>query len=196
MRVFASAGIDESALRALVTHGALALANARDHEQALLRAERDALTGLANYGRIVSALDRELERAQRYGRALAVVMFDVDDLKGWNDRFGHAAGNAALVRIASLLRERSRASDTAARYGGDEFVLVLPETTRDGARAVAEKVRAAFESPSPTGAGAALSVSAGVASTPADGKTAAELMEAADTRLYRAKAEGRNRVIA
>lgn len=184
------------ALRVLAAHGAVALANARAHEAALLRADHDALTGLANYGRIVATLDHELERAQRYRRDLALVMLDVDDLKGWNDRFGHPAGNAALVRLATLLRERSRLSDTAGRYGGDELVLILPETTSDGAQAVAEKVRAAFESLASSDGGASLTVSAGVASAGADGKTGAELLGAADARLYRAKAAGGNRVIA
>ncbi len=184
------------ALRALAAHGAVALANARVHEAALLRADFDALTGLANYGRIVVTLDHELERAQRYGRELALVMFDVDDLKAWNDRFGHPAGNAALVRLARLLGERSRLSDTAGRFGGDELMLILPETTGDGALAVAEKVRAAFESLASGADGASHTVSAGVASASADGKTGAELLSAADARLYRAKAAGGNRVIA
>jgi len=198
LRVFASpapAGPALEALRALAAHGAAALANARAHQAALLRADYDALTGLANFGRIVAALEHELGRAQRYRRELAVVMFDVDDLKGWNDRFGHPAGNAALVRLAALLRERSRSSDTAGRYGGDELVLVLPETSSDGAVAVAEKVRSAFAAAAEE-AGAPLGVSAGVASAGHDGKTAAELLAAADARLYRAKAAGGNRVIA
>ena len=194
--VFANEPLDTRALDALVAHGSLALANARAHEAALLRADRDDLTGIANYGRVMSVLEHELERAHRYGRALAVIIFDIDGLKRWNDLFGHEAGNVALVGVATLLRQRSRLSDTAGRYGGDEFVLVLPETTTDGAVAVAEKVRTAFESRPPSGDEAPLTVSAGVASAPADGKTAAELMAAADARLYRAKAEGRNRVIA
>jgi diguanylate cyclase (GGDEF)-like protein len=199
LRVFASQATDAAALDALHTLAAqagIALANARIHEAALIRADYDALTGLANFGRISSVLEQELERAQRYGRAMAVVMFDIDGLKGWNDRFGHEAGNAALVGIAKLLRERSRASDVAGRWGGDELVLVLPETTTDGAVAVAEKVRAAFESLAHAERGAPLTISAGVASAVSDGKTAAELMRVADARLYRAKAAGGNRVIA
>lgn len=196
LRVFASAPLDGRALDALVANGASALANARAHEAALLRADYDSLTGLANRGRITAALDRELERAQRYGRSLAFVIFDIDNLKGWNDRFGHLAGDAALVQVGALLRERSRLSDTAGRYGGDELALVLPETTTDGALAVAEKVRAAVEALAHADEGASLAISAGVASAPADGKTVVDLIRTADARLYRAKAAGGNRVIA
>ena len=196
LRIFGSAAADTHALAALAEHGAIALANARAHESALRRADYDALTGIANYGRITAALERELEHALRYGRSLALVMFDIDDLKGWNDRYGHAAGNVALVCVAKILDERSRKSDTAGRYGGDELVLVLPETGPDGALAVAEKVRAAVESIPRADGGASLTISAGVGSAPVDGRTVTELLRAADERLYRAKAAGGNRVIA
>lgn len=196
LAIFGSAVEDAPALAALAGHGAIALANARAHEAALLRADRDALTGLANHGRIWEVLEREAARAQRYGRALSFVMLDIDFLKAVNDRDGHLAGDAALVRIAALVLERSRATDTAGRYGGDELALVLPETAREGAIAVAEKIRAAVEQLPCAGGGAPQSVSAGVASAPADGVLAVELVSAADARLYRAKAAGGNRVIA
>lgn len=196
LRVFAHGDLDESALRALAAHGAIALSNARDHEQALARAERDALTGLANHGHLWAALERETARAERYGRDLAFVMIDVDRFKAFNDRHGHLAGDAALAQIARLVRERSRASDTAGRYGGDELALVLPETTALGAIAVAEKIRSAAEALRPDGADVSLTLSCGVASAPRDGKSAADLVRAADARLYRAKASGGNRVIA
>ena len=199
LRVFARGAPDEAsqnALRTLAAHGGLALANARAHEAALIRAERDALTGLANHGHVWEALEREASRAQRYGRALAFVMLDVDRFKAFNDRHGHLAGDAALAQIAALVRERSRASDTAGRYGGDELALVLPETSAEGAIAVAEKIRAAAEALA-LGAGLGkLTVSAGVACSPTDGKTAADLVRGADARLYRAKAAGGNRVVA
>ena len=196
LSVFGSAPADVRALSALAEHGALALANARVHEAALQRADRDALTGLANHGRIWEVLEREAARARRHGRALSFVMLDIDFLKAVNDRDGHLAGDAALVRIATLVLERSRATDTAGRYGGDELALVLPETTRDGAIAVAEKIRAAVAELPCAGGGVAQSVSAGVASAPADGLLAVELVRAADARLYRAKAAGGNRVVA
>ena len=196
LRVFAKADVDTVVLEALAAQAEVALANARTHGAALLRAEHDTLTGLANHGRIWEALEREATRAQRYDRPLAFVMFDVDRFKLWNDRLGHLAGDEALVRIAALVRERSRASDTAGRYGGDELALVLPETTHDGAIAVAEKIRAATEALVLGESGSGLTLSAGVASSPADGKTAADLMRVADARLYVAKAANGNRVIA
>ncbi len=196
LRVFARGDLDPAALRALVEHGAIALSNARDHEQALVRADRDALTGLANHGHLWAALERETARADRYGRDLAFVMIDVDRFKAFNDRHGHLAGDAALAQIARLVRERSRNSDTAGRYGGDEFALVLPETTVLGAIAVAEKIRIAAEALRPDGADVSLTLSFGVASAPRDGKTAADLVRTADARLYRAKDSGGNRVIA
>ena len=199
LRIFARLAPDastRSALATLAAHGASALANARTHEAALLRADYDSLTGLANRGRVMAVLAYESDRAQRYPHALAFVLFDIDDLKGWNDRYGHPAGDAALARIASVLRERSRTSDTAGRFGGDELALVLPETSADGAIAVAEKIRFATAATSLVADGARLTISAGVACSPADGKTAADLVREADARLYRAKAAGGNRVIA
>ncbi|HKC51253.1 MAG TPA: GGDEF domain-containing protein [Myxococcota bacterium] len=180
------------AVGALARAGALALDGAAAHQAALLRAERDPLTGLANHGRLWAALEHETARAERYGRAVSVVMLDVDGFKQFNDRHGHIAGDAALARAAQLVRERSRASDIAARYGGDEFALVLPETASAGARAVAEKIRASLEALHVGASG--VTVSAGVASAPEDGRSAADLVRVADSRLYLAKAGGGNRV--
>lgn len=180
-------------LRRLARAGAIALVSASAHEAALRRADLDPLTGLANHGRFWAALDREAARAARYSRALSVVMLDLDGFKKWNDQRGHLAGDAALVRAATLVAERSRSSDTAARYGGDEFALVLPEAAHAGACVVAEKIRAAIEGDGP--AGESMTISAGVASAPDDGRTAAELIRRADARLYAAKAGGGNRVI-
>jgi len=181
-------------LARLAAAAAAALAAAQTHEAALRRAELDPLTGLANRGRLFEALEHEVTRAERYGRALSLVMFDIDGLKRVNDRFGHQAGDEALVGAGRLVRERSRASDTAGRYGGDELVLVLPETPRAGALAVAEKIRASIEALRAGPAG--VTVSAGVATAPEDGRAAAQLLAAADSRLYTAKAAGGNRVAA
>jgi diguanylate cyclase (GGDEF)-like protein len=182
------------ALRALTRAGVLALERAHAYEAALARAERDPLTGLANRRRLWASLERETARAERYGRAVSVVMLDVDGFKKFNDRLGHLAGDEALARAAQLVRERSRASDLAARYGGDELALVLPETPRAGAIAVAEKIRASIEALRI--AGERVTVSAGIASAPDDGRSAADLVRAADARLYLAKAAGGNRVAA
>jgi diguanylate cyclase (GGDEF)-like protein len=172
----------------LAAAGARALAAAQTHAGVLRRAELDPLTGLANRGRMWEMLEYEVTRAERYGRVLSFVMFDIDGLKRVNDGHGHLAGDEALVGAARLMRERSRASDTAARFGGDEFALVLPETPLAGALAVAEKIRASVEELG------AVTISAGVASAPDDGRTAARLLGTADARLYAAKAAGGNRV--
>ena len=175
-------------LTRLAAAGARALAAAQTHAGALRRAELDPLTGLANRGRMWEMLEHEVTRAERYGRVLSFVMFDIDGLKRVNDGHGHLAGDEALVSTARLMRERSRASDTAARFGGDEFALVLPETPLAGALAVAEKIRASVEELG------AVTISAGVAAAPDDGRTAARLLATADARLYAAKAAGGNRV--
>src|SRR5258708_26996325 len=128
----------------------------------------DSLTGLANYRRLLSVLEAELDRSRRTQRAFSVVLLDMDGLKGINDQFGHLTGSRALVRLGKILRSHSRAIDTAARYGGDEFALVLPEASREIAARVVGRVRerlgAATETP-------ALSVEAGVAALPEKGGT-------------------------
>jgi diguanylate cyclase (GGDEF)-like protein len=161
------------------------------------RAQRDALTGLANQGYFWEFLESEVRRAQRYGRSLALVLIDVDRFKGYNDRHGHLAGDKALVALARALVGGSRSHDLVARYGGEEFAVLLPETALEGGIAFAEKMRERIEA---AGIGAALgsplTVSLGVASYPADGARARDLVAAADRELYRAKAAGRNRVSA
>jgi diguanylate cyclase (GGDEF)-like protein len=173
------------ARRRLVTR--LAAAGARALAAAL-RADRDPLTGLANHGRFWAVLEHEAARAARYRRPLSLVMLDLDGFKKVNDLLGHLGGDEVLVEVAK--RVRSRASDLAARYGGEEFALILPETPRAGARAVAEKIRAAVEAL--RASEPRVTLSAGVATAPEDGSTAAELVRFADQRLYEAKAAGRN----
>ncbi|HET7024559.1 MAG TPA: MASE1 domain-containing protein [Gemmatimonadales bacterium] len=148
----------------------------------------DPLTGLANYRRLITVIERELERAKRVGREFAVVLFDLDGLKKINDHYGHLTGSRALVRLAAAITQNIRTIDTAARLGGDEFALVLPETGAEDARIVAERIRARLaddaEPPATT-------VSAGVAIYPAGGTTLEHLLGAADQALYGMKrAEG------
>jgi diguanylate cyclase (GGDEF)-like protein len=166
--------------------GAL-LDQARLFEQVRSMAVSDPLTGLANYRRLLSVLEAELDRSRRTQRAFSVVLLDMDGLKAINDQFGHLTGSRALVRLGKILRSHSRAIDTAARYGGDEFALVLPEASRDIAARVVGRVRErlAAEAEPP-----ALSVSAGVAAFPEDGDTPEKLLAAADRNLYRMKNRG------
>jgi len=145
----------------------------------------DPLTGLPNYRRLIEVLDNEIERANRSKEPFTVVFFDMDDLKSINDELGHLVGSRAVCRLADTLRAVCRTTDTAARYGGDEFVTVLPDTDRAGAEIVIHRLvgQLARDPDRPT-----LSVSAGVAVYPQDGSTATTLLSAADRTLYAAKA--------
>lgn len=181
-------------LQAIAGHAALALGNAQRFEELLQRAERDTLTGLANHGSFWSTLDMELQRSRRYRRPLAVIMIDVDEFKSYNDRYGHLGGDRALVGVARAIAERCRSHDLVARYGGDEFAVVL-ESTLEGAFTAAENIRQTIEE-SDLGVehGGDLTVSVGVAAFPMDATNPAELVRVADEQLYRAKSLGRNRV--
>lgn len=174
-------------------------AKARER-QALQRIEHlahyDSVTGLPNRSLLTDRLEREVARAQRSKRAFAVLMYDLDGFKDVNDTWGHAAGDRVLEIVAERSRQCMRASDTVGRLGGDEFLAILPETTLEGAAAVAEKIRAALVQPYPLEkATARLSASIGVSLYPAHGTDAEALQRAADAALYRAKREGRNKVL-
>jgi diguanylate cyclase (GGDEF)-like protein/PAS domain S-box-containing protein len=150
-------------------------------EQLQLLAVTDPLTGLGNYRRLVEALDAEVKRTGRTGRPFAVLLLDLDQLKKINDRYGHLIGSQALCRLADVLRIFCRAIDTAARYGGDEFAVILPETTAAAARLVASRIRSrlATDSLQPP-----ISASIGVAVYPQDGETMEALLRTADRELY------------
>jgi diguanylate cyclase (GGDEF)-like protein len=158
------------------------------------QAREDPLTGLANRRVFDDALEARLVDARALRRPLAIVLFDLDRFKSINDRFSHAAGDAVLREVAGLLRAHCRASDIAARIGGEEFVLLLREADRDSAFAVAERVRAecAGRDWSDIAPGLAVTISAGVAADPGD-DTGAALLRQADAALYRAKRAGRDR---
>jgi diguanylate cyclase (GGDEF)-like protein len=183
--------------RTMAHEAAMALENARNYEAALDLADRDPLTGFFNHRYLHERLSEEVVRAIRTRQPLSVLMLDLDDFKLVNDTFGHVYGDRVLVYVAETLRASLRASDVAARYGGDEFALILPETDAPGAARVAERILEAFRvspftaegrQPFPVGA------SIGVATHPRDGRSATELIAAADTGLYDAKGEGGNRV--
>jgi diguanylate cyclase (GGDEF)-like protein len=181
-------------LGAIAGHAAIALSNARRYEETLERAQLDGLTGLANHGHFFQTLASELERARRYDRELAIVMIDIDQFKEYNERLGHGAGDDALVRIAGVIAGISRVHDLVARFGGEEFVVILPETPLDGALHFADKIRRAVES---TGFGPdgtdQLTVSVGVAHLE-DHAGPGDLVKSAEGLVLAAKSAGRNRV--
>lgn len=146
----------------------------------------DPLTGLPNYRRLLQVLETEISRAGRLGREFAVIFLDMDDLKGINDQLGHLAGSRAVCRLAETLRGALREADTAARYGGDEFVAVLSDTDFDGAALVLSRLRESLRDDAAT---PPLSVSAGVAVYPRDGRTPTTLLATADRALYANKAQ-------
>jgi diguanylate cyclase (GGDEF)-like protein len=175
----------------VVMLGGALLDQARLFDQVRSMAVTDPLTGLANYRRLISVIEAELDRSRRTHHPFSIVLLDMDGLKTINDRFGHLTGSRALVRLGKILRNHSRAIDTAARYGGDEFALVLPEAERDIATRVFTRIRERLstEEETPT-----LSVSAGVAAYPEDGDTPEKLLGAADRALYRMKNRGNSNV--
>lgn len=163
----------------------------RLHEDARV----DALTGVANRKRLAEDLAALHARAVRYGHTYCVAMFDVDHFKGYNDAAGHLAGDNVLSTVARTLSASLRAADSLYRYGGEEFVALLPEQTLDLAATAARRLRRAVEAlaiPHPTGG--SVTVSCGVAALAGREMTPDELLARADQALYRAKAAGRNRV--
>jgi diguanylate cyclase (GGDEF)-like protein/PAS domain S-box-containing protein len=163
----------------------------RTEQETLYQATHDALTGLANYREFMDSLEREVRRAQRTNHSFTVLMMDMNELKRVNDRFGHLAGNRALKRLAGAIKEQCRSTDLAARYGGDEFAVLLIDSDQGMAAQVAERIESCLrkdkEEP-------ALSVSIGIGIFPDDGRRMQDLLEAADRHLYRRKkaSQGQN----
>jgi diguanylate cyclase (GGDEF)-like protein len=197
----AGGGLGDARVRLAVTVAeqfALALANLRLRETLRSQSIRDPLTGLFNRRYMEETLDRELSRAEREGRPLAVILVDLDRFKHFNDTFGHAAGDAILAAIGTLLRALSRAGDIACRYGGEEFVLILPEASLADARRRADEIRQAIRELSVMHEGLRLDgvrCSIGVAACPEHGAAGSALLRSADAALYRAKREGRDQVV-
>jgi two-component system cell cycle response regulator len=180
----------------LAAQAVVALDNARLHRIVERQALVDGLTGLANRRQCEDALAAELARAERLGGSLTAVLADLDSFKAVNDRYGHPAGDAVLREFAQVLRETVREIDTAARWGGEEFLVLLPGTDRIGGAKLAERLRTSFEARpilAPDGTALRVTASFGVAAAP-PATSHDELIAAADGALYEAKRNGKNRV--
>jgi diguanylate cyclase (GGDEF)-like protein/putative nucleotidyltransferase with HDIG domain len=188
---------DADVVRVFLNQAGLALENARLYARTREQALTDALTGLANHGALKERLGEELSRARRHDRSLCVLLLDLDHFKRFNDTFGHAAGDQALRAVADVLRHTVRHDDFAARYGGEELAVVLPETDAASGMALAERIRTAVAelgeaatSPLPQ----VVTVSIGVAAFPLHAEDREGLLHAADCALYLAKGRGRDQV--
>jgi diguanylate cyclase (GGDEF)-like protein/PAS domain S-box-containing protein len=176
---------------------ALAVANMKLREALLSQSIRDPLTGWFNRRYMEETLEREIPRAARNSQPLTVIMLDVDNFKEFNDSFGHDAGDGVLQNLCATLTSHIRREDVACRYGGDEFVLILPDTPAELAAQRAEELRVAVASIERQHQGhllAPLTLSFGIATYHENGRTLKDLLRACDTALFRAKSEGRNSV--
>jgi diguanylate cyclase (GGDEF)-like protein len=185
---------DLETVRSFATQAAVAIDNVLLHQEAQRLSVTDALTGLGNYRSFQQILSREIERASRFGRALGLLMLDLDLFKSVNDVHGHQVGNVVLVEVAERLRAEVREVDVVARYGGEEFVVILPEGDIDGAGHTADRICTAMRA-RPFVVGdleLAVTVSIGVAVFPHHGQAAGTLVRAADQALYAAKGGGRD----
>jgi diguanylate cyclase (GGDEF)-like protein/PAS domain S-box-containing protein len=174
----------------------MAVDNAQLYERALHLAFTDNLTGLYNRRYLLDQLDRELARAHRNESSLSLVMIDLDGLKTINDTLGHNQGDIVLKKVGMILKRNTRASDVAARWGGDEFLLLAPDTDTEGARVIGERIRAQVHSCrlKLSGEETPISISVGVTTYPVNASSVSELIKGADEAMYNAKGLGKNQV--
>ena len=186
-------------LSILGSFASMSIDNARLYQRTMDLACSDGLTGLYNHRQFKKIFIEEMARAERYHKPLSIILFDVDDFKKFNDAYGHPNGDIVLQEMANLLRELLRGCDTIFRYGGEEFVALLPETTFADALHVAERIRIFIETESRhfldrITQSHGITVSVGVATFPQDGATPPELLKTVDDLMYEAKRKGKNKV--
>lgn len=183
-----------SLIHLIGNHVSLVLEKVRLYEKAEYLAVTDALTGIFNVRYFYDTLELETARAKRYGNPFSISIFDVDDFKAINDKYGHQAGDEVLRTIATIMKRVSREADVVARYGGEEFIMILANTTKDEAFNQASRVKAAVEGERYLGNHVSISISGGIATFPEDGMDEKRLLYAADMALYDAKALGKRQI--
>ena len=188
---FGDDAVDE--LEELAERSAPAIENAHRFREARQLADLDALTGLHNRRYFHETLAREVARAHRYSRSLALIIFDLDDFKAINDRIGHLAGDSVLANAAARVKDAVRSADIACRVGGDEFAVILPESTADDADQLYRRIQGAVSAPQPLGPAGQMLFSAGVAELRQD-DDAVSFFQRADDALYRAKEGGKGQI--
>lgn len=185
-------------LSILSSFAALAIHNARLHNKTKLMAITDFLTGLHNHRYFQQILTQELGRARRYEKVLSMIILDIDNFKSFNDSYGHAVGDKVLIAIGDIINRSLRKVDYAFRYGGEEFILLLPETSLQNTVMTAERLRVRIADEAvamvPEACGSTITVSAGVACYPENGSNREDLFSLMDSFLYKAKTMGKNRV--
>jgi len=170
----------------------IAIMNARFFEETKKLAITDSLTGLGNYGYLVTSVTKEIEKSKRYDLPMTLIFLDLDNFKRINDTKGHEVGNMILIKVSEIIKKNIRSSDYAFRYGGDEFIILLPLTDKLTSREVAERIRLEIEKTEVSGV--KLSASFGVASYPEDGFTCFDLIGKSDKFAYISKSYGGNRI--
>lgn len=188
---------DLSTVQTIADHAAIAIENAQAFERIRELTIVDDHTGLFNARHLLRVLEAEVVRSERYGRPFSLVFIDLDHFKAVNDTWGHQAGSAALREVGEVLREELRETDVPTRYGGDEYVILLPEADRDQALGVAERLRAAIAGHVflvARGLSVRITASLGVATWPVDGRRAEELLGRADAAMYLVKGANRDGV--
>ncbi|ACH38221.1 sensor diguanylate cyclase, GAF domain-containing [Citrifermentans bemidjiense Bem] len=185
-------------LSILASFAAMAIHNATLHKRTKLLAITDSLTGLHNHRYFKQYFRQEMGRAKRYHKPFSIIMMDVDDFKSYNDSYGHATGDRLLALMGEIILETIRGVDVAFRYGGEEFIVLLPETTLDKAILAAERLRESVQAGTASrpvdGSGRGVTVSIGVASYPDNADKMDELFNIVDSLLYLAKRCGKNKV--